>query len=57
VWYSVWQVPLTAPVARAAALGLVPGVTLRRLRTRFVYRGSFKGLDTATIYVEGERYE
>jgi hypothetical protein len=56
VWYSVWQVPLTAPVARAAALGLVPGVTLRRLRTRFVYRGSFKGLDTATI-MEGECYE
>jgi len=49
VRYSAWQVPLTAPVARVAALGLVPSVTLHRLRTRFVYRGSFKGLDTASI--------
>jgi CRISPR-associated protein Csx14 len=56
VCYSVWGVPLTAPVARAAALGVLPGVTLHRLRTRFVYRGSFKGLDTAGI-VEGDSYE
>jgi CRISPR-associated protein Csx14 len=49
VRYSAWRVPLTAPVARVAALGLVPSVTLNRLRTRFVYRGSFKGLDTARI--------
>jgi hypothetical protein len=49
VCYSAWHLPLTAPVARAAVLGLVPSVTLHRLRTRFVYRGSFKGLDTATI--------
>lgn len=53
VRYSAWHVPLTAPVAGVAALGLVPSVILRRLRTRFVYRGSFKGLDTATI-LQGE---
>lgn len=47
--YSTWHVPLTAPVARVAALGLVQSITLHQLRTRFVYRGSFKGLDTATI--------
>lgn len=49
VRYSTWHVPLTAPVARVAALGLVPSVTLDQLRTCFVYRGSFKGLDTATL--------
>ncbi len=53
VRYSTWHVPLTTPVARVAALGLVPSVTLHRLRTRFVSRGSFKGLDTAT-FVQGE---
>ncbi|GBD31888.1 hypothetical protein HRbin33_00849 [bacterium HR33] len=56
VWYTAWRVPLTAPVARAAVVGLVPGVTLFRLRTHFVSRGSFKGLDTAII-VEGGSYE
>jgi CRISPR-associated protein Csx14 len=56
VCYSVWGVPLTAPVARAAALGVLPGVTLHRLRTRFVYRGGFKGLDTARM-VEGGSHE
>ncbi|GIW93959.1 MAG: type I-U CRISPR-associated protein Cas8c [Pirellulaceae bacterium] len=56
VWYSAWRVPLTAPVARAAVLGLLPGVTLCRLRTHFVSRGSFKGLNTANI-VEGDSYE
>lgn len=49
VRYAAWGVPLAAPVARVAALGLFPSVTRRRLRTRFVYRGSFKGLDTAKI--------
>ena len=53
VGYSPWRVPLTAPVAAAAALGLVPGVTLYRLRTRFISRGSFKGLDTAIILEGG----
>lgn len=48
VHYSVWHLPLSAPIARPAVLGLVPSVTLHRLRTRFVYRGSFKGLDNAT---------
>jgi CRISPR-associated protein Csx14 len=52
VWYSAWWVPLTAPVAPAAVLGALRGFTLHRLRTRFVYRGSFKGLDSARI-VEG----
>jgi CRISPR-associated protein Csx14 len=56
VSYSAWRVPLTAPVARAAKLGLLPGVSLHRLRTRFLDRGSFKGLDTARI-VEGGSYE
>lgn len=49
VRYATWHVPLAAPVACAAALGFVPAATLHRLRTRFVYRGSFKGLDSATI--------
>lgn len=53
VRYSVWRVPLTAPVACAAALGLVPSVTLKTLRTCFVFRGCFKGLKTATI-AQGE---
>lgn len=53
VRYATWHLPLAAPVARAAALGLVPSATLHRLRTRFVYRGSFKGLDRATI-IQGE---
>jgi len=53
VRYWTWHMPLTAPVARVAALGLVPSVALHQLRTRFVYRGSFKGLDTATI-VQGD---
>ncbi|GIW43957.1 MAG: type I-U CRISPR-associated protein Cas8c [Candidatus Binatia bacterium] len=56
VSYSAWRVPLTASVARAAVLGLVPEVTLCRLRTHFVSRGSFKGLDTARV-VEGGSYE
>lgn len=56
VRYSTWRVPLSVPVARAAAIGLVPSVTLQRLRTCFVYRGSFKGLDTATI-VQGDADE
>lgn len=56
VRYSTWRVPLAAPVARVAALGLASSATLHRLRTRFVYRGSFKGLDSATI-VQGDTDE
>lgn len=56
VRYATWHVPLPAPVARVAALGIVPSATLRQLRTRFVYRGSFKGLESATI-VQGDTNE
>jgi len=56
VSYSVWRVPLTAPVAWAAELGLLPGVSLHRFTTRFLDRGNFKGLDTARI-VKGGFYE
>jgi CRISPR-associated protein Csb3 len=56
VRYSTWRMPLIAPVARVAALGLVPSLTLHRLRTRFVYRGSFKGLDSAIIE-QGDTHE
>jgi len=49
VEYATWCVRLSAPVARIAALGGLPVVSMHRLRTRFVYRGSFKGLDRATI--------
>ena len=49
VEYATWRVPLAAPVASVAAIGLVPPATLDHLRTRFVYRGSFKGLDSATL--------
>jgi len=56
VQYTTWRVPLMAPVARLAAIGRLPSITVDRFRTRFVYRGSFKGLDTATI-VQGESYE
>ena len=56
VRYATWHVPLSAPVARVAVLGIVPSTTLHRLRTRFVYRGSFKGLDSATI-VQGDTDE
>jgi CRISPR-associated protein Csb3 len=54
--YATWHVPLSAPVARVAALGIVPSVMLHRLRTRFVYRGSFKGLSGGTI-VQGDTDE
>lgn len=56
VQYATWGVPLTAPVASAASLGLLPSATLHRLKTRFVYRGTFKGLDGATI-IQGDADE
>lgn len=49
VEYATWRVPLGAPVARVAALGGLPVVLMHKLRTRFVYRGNFKGLDRALI--------
>jgi len=49
VQYATWHIPLGAPVVRIAAIGGLPAVTIHRLYARFVYRGSFKGLDTATI--------
>jgi hypothetical protein len=54
--YATWRVSLRAPVARVAALGAPPVVATHRMRTRFVYRGSFKGLDRATI-IQGESDE
>lgn len=49
VEYATWHIRLGAPVARVAALGRFPEAVMHKLRTRFVYRGSFKGLDRATI--------
>jgi len=56
VRYATWSVPLCVPVARIAALGCVPSVLKHGLRTRFVYRGSFKGLDRA-IFMKGDTNE
>ncbi len=47
VTYATWQIPLAPPVASVAALGVVPSVLTCAYRTRFVNRGTFKGLDTA----------
>jgi CRISPR-associated protein Csx14 len=55
--YTTWHVPLTPPVARVVTTGAVPVASSQRIRTNFVYRGSFKGLDRATI-IQGEpKYE
>lgn len=56
VEYATWRTPLAASVARLAMLGEVPATTVVKLRTRFTYRGSFKGLSTATI-VQGGPHE
>jgi CRISPR-associated protein Csx14 len=48
VEYASWEVPLGVSVAGAAAAAQVAGVGGERFRTRFVYRGNFKGLDRAT---------
>lgn len=56
VQYTSWHAPLSPPVARLAAIGMLPGVTAHRLRTHFAYRGSFKGLDVANI-VQGDSYD
>jgi CRISPR-associated protein Csx14 len=53
VSYSTWGAPLLAPVARVAAIGQIQITGRRRLRTRFVSRGSLKGLDTATVIQGG----
>jgi len=57
VCYAAWSVPLSPPVARLAAIGLSPAAISSKMRTRFVYRGSFKGLDTATIIEGGQEDE
>jgi CRISPR-associated protein Csx14 len=49
VRYATWHAPLAPPVSRLAIMGALSVATSQRLRTRFVYRGSFKGLDKATI--------
>jgi CRISPR-associated protein Csx14 len=53
VRYATWHPPLTPPVSRLATVGALSVATSQRFRTRFVYRGSFKGLDKATI-IQGE---
>lgn len=57
VRYAVWDRPLTAPVARAAMLDLLRFVVRQRFRTRVVERGSFKGLEIASIDEEEESHE
>jgi CRISPR-associated protein Csx14 len=54
VRYATWHVPLTPPVARLATMGALSVAASQRFRTRFVYRGSFKGLEKAII-IQGER--
>ena len=49
ILYSPWSVPMRPPVARVAALGQLPWASMERLEARFTIRGSYKGLDTATI--------
>ncbi len=56
IQYSPWYAPLAPSVARFAALGMLSSTSRYRLLTRFVYRGSFKGLDTANI-VQGDSNE
>jgi CRISPR-associated protein Csb3 len=56
VRYATWGTPLSPLVARLASIGQLPTVALQRLETRFVYRGSFKGLDTA-MAIGGESYD
>lgn len=47
VSYATWNVPLCPAVARLAALGNLPGITLERLEARVSRRGSYKGLEFA----------
>ncbi len=47
VMYATWRVPLAAAIARIASVEKLPVSTKEKLQTRFVFRGSFKGLDTA----------
>jgi len=47
VRYVTWHAPLAAPVARVAAIGAFPVVRTESFCTRVVYRGKFKGLNTA----------
>lgn len=56
VQYATWDLPLAASVASAASRGYLPSATRDRLRTRFVYRGTFKGLGSATI-IQGDAGE
>lgn len=49
VEYAPWIVPLRAPVARLAVLGIATAVIKHRMQTKFVKRASFKGLAEANI--------
>jgi CRISPR-associated protein Csx14 len=48
VIYGTWSVPLSPSVAPLAATGTLRAGVATVLRSRFVYRGSFKGLNRAT---------
>jgi CRISPR-associated protein Csx14 len=45
--YATWRAPLAAPVARAAASGLLVPVTDVAFRFQLMQRGSYKGFDWA----------
>jgi len=47
VEYRTWRTPLSAVVAAPIVGGTVTSPSSRRFRSRFVKRGSFKGLDVA----------
>lgn len=53
VRYATWGIPLPPAVAQLVAMGVLTIGIDDRLRTKFVSRGSFKGLGTAKI-VQGE---
>lgn len=48
VQYATWSLPLSPSVARLTATVGARAAVARVLLTRFVYRGSFKGLDRAS---------
>lgn len=53
VRYATWNVPLSPPVARLAAVCKLPGAMGVRLEANFRRRGSYKGLSAARI-IRGE---
>jgi CRISPR-associated protein Csx14 len=49
VEYATWSVPFSPSVARLAATGTLRAGVANGFRSRFVYRGSFKGLERARL--------